>query len=90
MLWLTFLHVELLHFSSPPPIESVYCLQSQSSTSKRLKSSLLPFPPLGSFPTFVGFHGVLDPIVSKQTQHLHYSSPIPICGLQTQGDQYNV
>jgi hypothetical protein len=52
------------------------------------KSPLLPSPPLGFFPTYVESHGVLDPIVFKQTQGLHYSSLIPICGLQIQGDQY--
>jgi len=49
---------------------------------------LLPSPPLGYFLAFVESHGVLDPIVFKQTQGLHYSSLIPICGLQIQGDQY--
>jgi hypothetical protein len=35
-------------------------------------------------------HGVLDLIIFDQTYDMHYSSPIPFCGLQTQGDQYDV
>jgi hypothetical protein len=45
---------------------------------------------LGFLKTFVKFHGVLDLIVFEQAQDMHYSSPIPVYGLHTQGDQYNV
>jgi hypothetical protein len=54
------------------------------------KSPLLPSPPLEFFPTYVEFHGILDPIIFERTQTLHYFSPIPSYGLQTQGDQSNV
>jgi hypothetical protein len=54
------------------------------------KSPLLPSPPLEFFPTYVEFHGILDPIIFERTQTLHYFSPIPSYGLQTQGDQSTV
>jgi hypothetical protein len=50
---------------------------------------LLPSPPFESFPSFVESHGFFYPIVFEQTQNMHYSSPIPICGLEIQGDQYD-
>jgi hypothetical protein len=52
----------------------------------------LPYFPLlhlDFFFTFVESHGVLDLIVFEQSQDMHYSSPNPIYGLHTQGDQYN-
>jgi len=50
---------------------------------------LLPFLTFESFPSFIESHGVFYPIIFEQTQDMHYSSPIPICGLQTQGGQYD-
>jgi hypothetical protein len=63
--------------------------QSQSYTTDLLESSLPPSPPLESFPTYVEFHGILDPNVYEQTQAQHYFSLILACGLQTLGDQSN-
>jgi hypothetical protein len=60
----------------------------QSFVVEPSKSTLLPSLPLRIFLASIEFHGILDPIVSEQTQDLHYSSPIPIHGLQIQGDQY--
>ncbi len=53
----------------------------------------LPYFPLfhlGFFKTFVESHGLLNLIVFEQTQDMHYSSPIPVYALHSQGDQYNV
>lgn len=63
-------------------------LQLQSFTAKPSKSPLLPCPPLGFLKTFVESHGVFDLIIFEQTQDMHYSSPIPVYGLHTHGDQY--
>jgi hypothetical protein len=43
------------------------------------KFPLFPSPPFEFFPTFIEFHGVLDPIVFEQTQALHYFFPILAC-----------
>jgi hypothetical protein len=50
---------------------------------------LLPSPPFESIPSSVESDGFFYPIDSEQTKNMRYSSPIPICGLQIQGDQYD-